>query len=531
MIKKELKIVKNIIKIISIIFSIFFTIILLNIIFFNKTIKVGYKTHLMIILPLITYFIIYILHKKTNNKELKKINKKTSIILIIIGIAIFIMQIIIAKLTYGNNGWDCGIILYNARALLQGKPFNTVYFSQYPNNIGILLVEKYILIIAKLFNEITESYAFFVMIIFNIIMVDIAGIFTFLTCKKVLGIKKAYFSLIFILPLIALSPYIIIPYTDTITMVFPIIMLYVYIEIKENASNSTKRNLLIFIESMLLVIGTLIKPTVIILMIAIVIIEILNLKKHTTSANIKNGIIVVILIILGCSLPYGGYSYLKDKTVGSLITEEEYNKNSIPFTHFLMMGMQEQKEESEVKGKNNIFYGTYSSDDKNATKSVIGHKEKKKFNMQVVKQRLNNFGFLGYLKFLYNKANWILSDGTFFYGCEGKWIYKYYNESDIAKHAQQFINIDSDKYQNITANIMQTAWILVIVGLIFSKNKKDDNNYINISKFAIIGIVLFIMLFEGRSRYLINYIPIFILVGTYGLDNLNKIIDLYKKIN
>lgn len=151
--------------------------------------------------------------------------------------------------------------------------------------------------------------------------------------------------------------------------------------------------------------------------------------------------------------------------------------------------------------------------------------------MQVVKQRLNNFGFLGYLKFLYNKANWILSDGTFFYGCEGKWIYKYYNESDIAKYAQQFINIDSDKYQNITANIMQTAWILVIVGLIFSKNKKDDNNYINISKFAIIGIVLFIMLFEGRSRYLINYIPIFILVGTYGLDNLNKIIDLYKKIN
>ena len=38
-------------------------------------------------------------------------------------------------------------------------------------------------------------------------------------------------------------------------------------------------------------------------------------------------------------------------------------------------------------------------------------------------------------------------------------------------------------------------------------------------------IILFILIFEGRARYLINHIPIFILVGTYGLKNsLNKIL-------
>jgi len=30
---------------------------------------------------------------------------------------------------------------------------------------------------------------------------------------------------------------------------------------------------------------------------------------------------------------------------------------------------------------------------------------------------------------------------------------------------------------------------------------------------------LFLLLFEGRSRYLVNHIPIFIIVGIYGLIN------------
>ena len=53
----------------------------------------------------------------------------------------------------------------------------------------------------------------------------------------------------------------------------------------------------------------------------------------------------------------------------------------------------------------------------------------------------------------------------------------------------------------------------------------EKNEYIDIGKLAIIGMVLFLLLFEGRARYLINHIPIFILVGTYGLKNsLNKIL-------
>ena len=71
---------------------------------------------------------------------------------------------------------------------------------------------------------------------------------------------------------------------------------------------------------------------------------------------------------------------------------------------------------------------------------------------------------------------------------------------------------------------MQIAWIIISIGLVFSISK-EKNEYIDIGKLAIIGMVLFLLLFEGRARYLINHIPIFILVGTCGLKNsLNKIL-------
>lgn len=71
---------------------------------------------------------------------------------------------------------------------------------------------------------------------------------------------------------------------------------------------------------------------------------------------------------------------------------------------------------------------------------------------------------------------------------------------------------------------MQISWLIILLGLMLSYSK-GKNEYIDIGKLAIIGMVLFLLLFEGRARYLINHIPIFILVGTYGLKNsLNKIL-------
>lgn len=511
---------EKLIRIVSICFSIFFTIILVNTIFLNRTTQVNYKVSIMIIMTVLSYLTIYILYKNIKFKFLNVAPKKYHIAIVMA--IIFGIQIILSILTYADCGWDCGIVVRQAVNLLKGENFDTYYFAVCSNNIGILLITKYVLKFASIFCKITLQTAFFSMIIFNIIIVDIAALLTFCVCQKVLENRSAYFSLLFILPLIVFSPYIIVPYTDTITMVFPIAILYIYILIKEQKEIELKKELLIILEGILTIIGFFIKPTTVIIIIAILIVEILRMSK----VKIKNVAIIGLMFIIGCGISYTGYSFVKNRNLGSLISEEDYEKYSMTFTHFLKMGMNESIIETELPTKNKTFYGGYSEWDALTTQTIIGKNEKQKENLQVVKQRLKKFGIAGYADFLYNKANWILSDGTFFFGEEGSfWMSEHYNHSKIGEILQELINNKSDKYQNITANVMQTLWILITIGLLFSHTNKEQNNYIVISKLSIIGIVIFLLLFEGRARYLVNHLPIFIIVGVFGIKASLKMID------
>lgn len=531
---------QTIIKIMSIIFSIFFVVILFNTIFFNRMITIDFNIPLMIIGTIVIYFALfglYYIYNKKNWKFLEYKPKKSEILCVLL--IIFIVQYIVAKLLYAYIGWDCGEVIKSAFTLLQGEKCNIMYYMQYPNNVGMLLLMKYVFVIAKQFTDMTViSNAFFVAIIFNIIIVDLAALFTFLTIKKVLGIKKAYFSLIFILPLIVFSPYIVIPYTDTLTMIFPIMTLCLYLTIKELPEESIKKYLLILLLGIELIFGINLKPTVVIMPIAIFIIEILNINKETMKSFKENvlkkifyAVLILLIFSLGCATTYFGYNKLKNKNLGKYISKEDSELYSIPFSHFLMMGMQTRLNDTKEAGKNQILYGAYSGNDVINTTSVNGYKEKQKYNIEIVRERLKNFGCLGYLSFLYNKANWILSDGTFFYGHEGHWIVNdYYNKTDLAIELQKFINVEDDMYINVTANIMQILWILITLGLVLSYSKNSDK-YVDVGKLAIIGIVLFILLFEGRSRYLLNHLPVFLFIGTYGLtDSFNKLTKIFEKL-
>lgn len=521
---KTKKIQNILLEIMKYFFSLFFIVILFNNIFLNKTISIDYNPIVLLGSILLFYILCMFIYKKYKDGRYKLLKKKISKLKIIIAlIIILIIQAFIIYLACAKYSWDCGKLVQNAMSFVQnGEPSDVLYFSRFTNNIEVVIIFKYVLTIANFFVNITEQNSFIILTIFNALIVDISALITFLTIRQILGNIRANFSLIFILPLIIFSPYILLPYTDTITMIFPISLLYIYINIKKN--RKIKKALLIILFGFLTIMGSYIKPTVLIMTIAIGIIELLNISNNIKEINfikLKKHISIILLFFLGIGIGYSIYSCQKNLNFGKFIKDEDYYKNSIPFTHFLMIGMQEDN----INNNGKRTYGAYNNNDYIKTLSTSGYKEKQYLNMLVVKDRLNKFGFFGYLKYLYNKANWILSDGTFFYGFEGSWIEgDYFNTSDIARTFQRYIKVGTEEYNNVTANIMEIAWTLILLGLVFSFERKNE---INISKLAIIGLVIFILLFEGRARYLVNYIPIFILVGIYGLSNSFKVIDTF----
>ena len=169
------KLRQGFIRTISILFSIFFAIILVNTIFFNRTIAIRYNIPTMIIGTCIIYLIIFLTYYKYKSKKLSFLdwstNKAKCICILLI---IFLIQLVFILLTCYFCGWDCGRVISDANALLNGENLKALYYAQYPNNIGILLLIKYVLAIAKVFTHTSTMYtAFLSSLIFNVFIVDI----------------------------------------------------------------------------------------------------------------------------------------------------------------------------------------------------------------------------------------------------------------------------------------------------------------------------------------------------------------------
>ena len=112
----------------------------------------------------------------------------------------------------------------------------------------------------------------------NILAIDLSILMVVLVVKEILGKEKAFFTLFFItlMPIIYLS--VPIFYTDTLSMPFTIMILYLYLKLKkqQNTRNKIIYSILIGI---ITVLGMNIKVTVGIIYIAILIYEIILNKK------------------------------------------------------------------------------------------------------------------------------------------------------------------------------------------------------------------------------------------------------------
>lgn len=430
-------------------------------------------------------------------------------------IVTFIIQLVIIFNSYSEIGWDCDIIIQNALNLSTGKEFNHYYFATYPNNTFLLLFFEMIIRILN-FLHIENIWLCFDLI--NIILIDISIFITYLVAKEIFGVENSWIIFLFAIPLIALTPYIIVPYSDTLSMLFPILLFFLFLKRKKTPKKS--KYILDAFMGVVFTLGILIKPSCVIIGIAIILIEFLYSKppKDKIYTLIKRLYISILCFLIAIFITMISFELIKNSMLG--ISKEEYEKYEFPLTHFFMMGLRSKK----IHGK--YSYGLYDGKDVSMTASFIGKKEKTTYTLGEIKQRLSNMGILGYLKFLYNKTNWILADGTFYFGWEGNFYTKKCEvNTNFAKKLQNYFDTSQYEFTSYTINFFQGIWLVhqlfLILPIVNLKNEYKDRN-IMLIRMAILGLVLFIALWEGRSRYLINYLPFFSLLATHGLIVINE---------
>ena len=113
------------------------------------------------------------------------------------------------------------------------------------------------------------------------------------------------------------------------------------------------------------------------------------------------------------------------------------------------------------------------------------------------------------------------NDGTFAWTKEGDFFKEVKNNNSKLSILLKDYYYPNGKQYKIFTQITQIFWIIIITSiflLYFVKNNK--RNIVIIT--TIIGITLFLVIFEARARYLYCYLPIYIVASIISMYRFKK---------
>lgn len=274
MLKKQYKFDKIFNKSNSIFLFILLVISLVNMLIVKDNVQLKFNYNIMYLTTIIYTFIIFLFMNIYYNKKSNNQNKILNKILLCIFI---IIQLIYAISIRRRIGFDCAVIYGSAVDLINGSFTNVEYFSMYGNNVFLLLTYEILFRIINLFGL---EYYIISQIILNVVIIDISILYIYKTCKIIFGAKYSKICNFLSIPMLAMTPYISVPYSDMISLIFPIGVFYNYLCIRKLNGNNICINKRFVYMTTLIIIGYLIKPTNIIIVISIIIYEIINLIQN-----------------------------------------------------------------------------------------------------------------------------------------------------------------------------------------------------------------------------------------------------------
>lgn len=430
--------------------------------------------------------------------------KAETIIVIAVSALWFGLSIIAAHFYYFISGWDVRAVTDTAIAIASGDSLELYnpYFSICSNNIFCTCLFA---IVIKLGFLLGYNNAHFLLVIFQCFTTASSGALLFFSIRKLSGRKDvAYLSWFIFLILCGLSPWVVVPYTDTIGLFFLSIVLFLYAFDK-----------LSVLLGFFLITGYYIKPCVLIFGIAVAITHAPELikqikKNHTESKEKNKKLILKMAMILGGIVL--GFVFVKVSTKVCKI--EIDSDRSFGVAHYVMMGLNEERN------------GAWLQEDQTYSLSIADPKERTRENIRVSFERVRNKGFFGMMKHFSKKALTSYNDGSFAWGEEGSFFdTQIWTGHEKIEDVFRGFYYPSGKRYNLFLNAVQSVWMGVLLFSLIGGFGENDQK-VSAMMLTLIGALLFELLFEPRARHLFSVLPIIFYVASKGyfevMDHVKK---------
>lgn len=443
------------------------------------------------------YWITY--RKKTKHKILRHP------VLLLAGayVLLYSVQLLWVNKVYFYSGWEvfnmrnCVEWLVNGGSL-QGFSIDVKY-SIFPNN---LLLFYLFCIIEKLGMMFSMETPYNLCIYISCLCVNLSCFLGNLIMRRLTdsGMIKCLYTIISTV-FILFSPWIIIPYSDTYGMLFVMLGVWGLICVDQNC-------LKWMITAFAAAVGYHIKPTCIFPLFAAYIVYglsyILKLRERRKEM---------------CALLLGTLVFVCVWLFVPWWIQHTYSFQLLPhcrmtYTHFLMMGINEETS------------GTFSTADFMYSNGFPNVETREQANKEEFVRRLNELWDNKRLgKFIKNKALVNFNDGTFAWNGEGGFFYISAPHENILWEWFLDTMIPPNTWENkgtyyyLYRTAMQTLWLLILTGITLTAfDQKNNLAGKNCLMIVLCGLMVFVMVFEARARYLFLYSPAFLLLSLCGYE-------------
>lgn len=430
-------------------------------------------------------------------------DKKLTLTFVIMIVLMLIIQLIVAFTLAAKPTSDWEIINEIATSyahngnmdhIYDNLPKFNNYLKRYPNNNAIAILFS---LYYRALYLITGDIPIQAPIVLNTLFINAAVVFCFLTAKKAFGNFHALVTAIIcflFLPYYTYCPYF---YTDSISMPFCILSIYLFICAYDSKKLLTKI-ILFFFSGLVCALGYALKGSIAIVLIAVIVYMIYK-------GGIKK-------LLLGSGMIIAGFLALTvafNAFIATFNINDEVSKvkDKYPLTHWVMMGL---------KGN-----GGYNREDSKLTAHAGDYDDKKAANIEVINQRLSDYGFFGLMGHLGEKIEFTWSDGTYFIT---NYIYKPLDKNNFLNGIISDVRNGTGFY--IFSSAMHILILCMVCVSLFFCIKKPPLNYITLMHILMFGVFIFFLIWETRSRYLFNFTPVYIMICA---DGILRTVDRFSK--
>lgn len=430
-------------------------------------------------------------------------------------LGVFLVQLLFIRETYATVGWDPRAVFAAAIDLSHftqsplavftpetytSPGLSVSYWSSYPNNLLLAFVYEMVFRFCALVGL---PSAVFMCTALNVLVLDVAILLAALCAGRLWGSSAERMTLLVAVPLLGFSPWISIAYSDTIATVFPVLVLYLYLRYIE----ATQREQYLYAAAIGAVsaVGYLLKPHVLAMTLAIGIVHALS---GGSGSPLRSRLSKLATCALVAVIVVGGFGAYRDYRLRDRITKAQLEESRFPISHFIAMSLNDE-------------WGGYNKPDVDAQRALKGTAAKNERNIRVIKARLKELGALGYAGFLHRKLTWITTDGTFFWQSEGNLShYVPFHDGSFARIVQSVVYREGEHFRwfAVTANALWLAVLISMMAPVATRRRFDADRAVLIGRLATIILLLMLLVLEGRSRYLISFVPVFVLLGSYYLS-------------